>query len=651
MLNTIEKLNYIKNYQEKIDKLLLDETINKIDPSYIINLFKSETKYRQLIFLKNPNFYKVISSEELYEYIKNSTSQAIYDFLQIENVIRHIKKTNDIGLLIEKIELKQLIKQLILKENIFIFLQEEYNYKPILLFKQDEEIQTYLKNKNIPENIKLYFEKNNKNELYDEEKNYLINHIKTKEVLDLLNNEQLKNMDLYTIYKKNIDKEELIKNERFQNNLKLEEIKQIVTEKNKKINKLLLELPIKEKLDGFIIYQIVKDNPLEYLKYLENEEISNKITEEVVSYILTNQNNIKNNIFILLTKNIVKNINIIKLKQKFKIKKQELDEIINQVNLSKYKKLLIKYDINDELKEEIKETLKNFKSSEIIKELKEEIKEEIDINIKPIMDFLHKNPDYEISNEYFEIILTKLFMQLLRKEYKEKNFRMKPLYDKEGERRTNEIILNSQSVNNSLNKNMFLFSVFFHELTHERQYTEMEKNNYNYESTKQLKDEILRDKIENYYEESYSFLSTETSAFIKGNIEAIKYFYENTKQIPNIEIIKEIKKIMENKNSSLRYVNGKKQNLIKLFDKYVSKEEKGKYIEIYPILSFEYNPDGTRRTLKEIENEYNRVEEELKNDKTKVKEYKFYKKLLEDLKSSQNISGKKVYKKRIIKNY
>ena len=79
MKELIEKIENIKNYQEKIDFLLSDEVVESLkDSKYIFNLFRSESEYRKKLFLSNLNFYKAVSPIELYLYIELQTDISKY---------------------------------------------------------------------------------------------------------------------------------------------------------------------------------------------------------------------------------------------------------------------------------------------------------------------------------------------------------------------------------------------------------------------------------------------------------------------------------------------------------------------------------------------------------------------------------------------
>lgn len=643
MENLIKEIENIKNYNERINKLLSDEVINKIDKTYIINLFKSESEYRQILFLKNPNFYKVITSEELYDYIKSCQGTTIYNFLQIDNVLNSLNEVNDIGSLIEQIKIKILIKKLILNDNIFDILESEYNYKPIVIFKDDKEVREYLENKDIPENIKNYFTTNNSKDLYDEEKEFLIEHTDTKELLNLLDNEEINKhiKDLYEIYRTNQDKVDLMKNDVFRDLLFKEDLEKIINENNKNVNKIILDSPdLYDILDGFMIYSIMKNNPLEYLHYLSRIEISDKFTYDVIKSIISSHNN--KDLYILLSKNIVNNINVIELMKYYLISKKEIISILIKVNIGMYKKSIIlslfnnDYKMINELEKFIVFDLYNHRSSDILEELKEEVKDGTlckNINIDYILEKIYKNPDYEISSEYFEIVLSRLFENILHKTSEQKDFIMKPLYDDNGYRSEKGIFVDSKIVGNSLNKNINTFSTFFHELTHEKQFLSLSKNNDSYTNLKIIKDEILRNMFEDYYNSSYYMISSETHAFVQGYIDAIRFYRKNVGKIPNDGFIKEIKKNLILKKSTDRKIGNDNYNLLTLFDKFVSKEDIIEYSKLYNVILLEYNSDGSRKSLDEVIRLYSKYKREYMESKSKesLRKYKFYKNLLDDL--------------------
>lgn len=662
----ITQIEQIKNIKDKIELLLNPNTINSLkETEYIFISFKKETEYRKKLFLNNPNFYKAINPRQLYEYILIQNDINIYEYITNEKVFNHIKKIDNIGTIIEKMENVELIKKLILNPLIFKQLQEEYNYTPLLLFKDDEEIKNYLKNNNIPNNIKEFYEKGIIDNLYDEEIIYIIEHINNSNILNYISEEKVikeirKEPDiLYKIYKKNIDKKILLNNEYFTNLLTKEILDQIIyNNHNIEISKIILTNEnIIEILDGDSILLMLTENVEQYKPYLENKKIANKFNNDTINKIinLIDEKTIYTYLFILLTKEIVKNINLIAFFNKIKIRpsKLYLRYIYELVELNKYKRQIID-DIMDrkeplkDLENEILNNIENMKSNEIIDILKEEIKEGSickNINIDKILNYLYKNPNYEITKEYFEIILFRLFQNIKNEKYENIELKMNPLENQEGMASREKIELNSNMIENTLNKNIFAFSVFFHEMTHIKQYNEIEQFIYKYETLKQLKEEVLRDEIPYYYEECYYVLSLETEAYIKGKIEAIKYFKEHTNQIPNKEnIVQKIKKVSKYLNITTRIINGNIYSLESLFDEKVDKEHIKDLIETYPILLLEYNEDGTKKSLEQIILLYSTYKKEYENNKTKenIQKYAFYSKLLKDklLKNQDKVTDK-----------
>ena len=671
----IEKLKYsdlvnqiesIKNYEEKIKILLNDKIIEKLS-SYIFDLFTSESIYRQKIFLNNPNFYKAVSPSLLYTYINKVNSNNLYNYLIIDNLINHIKQADNITTLLEKIEDKNKLKKLIMKENIFKILEEENNYKPLLLFTEDKEIIEYIKNKNIKVNIKELYGNNNYDTLNEDEIKYILLKEKTDKILKLLNIEKTKMIlkenpkILYEIFKNNIEKEKLLKNQIFQKYVTTEILEQIslIIKNNILYIKIILEQPILlEQLDEYSLVTLLALNSVELLEYLNNTNIIEKISYKALenTIYMAQTYNIKSYLYFLLSKNIVKNINVIELFSKIKIEKKELDQIIEKVKLNKYKKILIyntlKYKENNikEIENQIKEDINNHRSNEIIEELKEELKDESllsDIDIEPILEFLYKNPTFKITKAYFEIILSRLFRKITISSYPNIKLKIKNIYD-EGIQKNNEIIINARNIKDTLNKNIEIFSVFFHELIHEKQEKTI-YNTYDYETFKKLKDELLRSIIDTYYDENYYNISTEVEAFIKGEIMSINYFYKKSKQIPDMEKRKkEIReyctynKITDRKNNENIY------SLEYLFDKIYTKEEIKKVIDIYPILLFEYNSDGTKKSLQELILLYSKAKYNLINEKTNknIQIYVFYKRLLDDimLKNQKIINEEEIIK-------
>lgn len=671
----IEKLEYtdlinqienIKNYEEKIKMLLNDKIIEKLTV-YIFELFKSESIYRQKMFLNNQNFYKTVSPSLLYTYINGVNSNNLYNYLIIDNLINHIKQAGNITTLLEKIEDKNKLKKLIMKENIFKILEEENNYKPLLLFTEDKEIIEYIKNKKIKVNIKELYENNNYDNLNETEIKYILLKEKTDKIFKLLDIKKTKiilkgNPEiLYEIFKNNIEKEKILKNQIFQNYITTEILDKIIPliEHNISCIKIILEQPILlEQLDEYSLSTLLAFNSVELLEYLNNTNITEKISYKALenTIYMAQTYNIKSYLYFLLSKNIVKNINVIELFSKIKIEKKELDQIIEKVKLNKYKKILIyntlKYKTNNikEIENQIEEDINNYRSNEIIEELKEELKDESilsDIDIEPILEFLYKNPTFKITKAYFEIILSRLFRKITISSYPNIKLKIKNIYD-EGIQKNNEIIINSQNIKDTLNKNIEIFSVFFHELIHAKQEKTI-YNTYDYETFKQVKDELLRSIIDTYYDENYYNISTEVEAFIKGEIMSINYFYKKCKQIPDMEKRKkEIKEYCTNNKITDRKNDENIYSLEYLFDKIYTKEEIKKVIDIYPILLFEYNSDGTKKSLQELILLYSKAKYNLINKKTNknIQIYVFYKRLLDDimLKNQKIINEEEIIK-------
>ena len=662
MNELIRKIENIENYQEKIDLLLSDDVIEKLKESkYIFNFFKSESEFRKKIFLNNPNFYKAIYPDELYQYISLQIDINKYEYLCNEDVVNHIAKFDNISSIIEKMENIKLVKKLILKNHIFKFIEQEYNYTILLLFVNDNDVREYLNKKNLPDNIKKFYENKNINNLLPDEILYLIKHISDKSIIFCLNNGKVieiikKNPQiLYKIYQNNLDKCELLSNPYFTNLLTKDLLDQIIyTNFDSKIAKEILYNPnIVELIDGNSLLLMMKNNLNILMDELEREVISNKIDENTIETLikLIDDENVYTYLFVILSKNIVKRINVIDFFSRINvnISKQELKYIFDLVSLDKYKRMVI-YDVIDKKPFSLKEQnqmincLENFEVNDMIINLKEEIKEGSicsNINIDKIFDFLHKNPDYEITNEYFEIVLYRLFEKIKNEECSSIKLKMVPLNNNEGEANMFNILLNSNMIGNSLNRNLFAFSVFFHELTHIKQYNGFNKLNYRYETLKQVKEEILRTELANYYDDCYNLLSLETEAYVRGMIEAIKYFYENTKQIPDKEYFTgQLKKMSSFLYVTDRILNGKVYSLEMLFDEVVNSDKINDLINIYPILLLEYNDDGSKKSLSQVIMLYSKAKVAYLNNKTShtLNVYVFYMKLIKDLVLDNQIS-------------
>ena len=633
------------NYEEKIKNLLHDDNVK---PSDVFDLFKSVSSYVKKFFLNDDNFYKIISQNELYGYIIKRSSKEIYNYLTNKNVVSFLKKYDYIGTIIENINDKKILKSLILRDDIFSILEEENNYTPLLPFINDEEVRDFLKNKVLPDEIEEFYETKDYDILDEEELLYTIMLVSDDEVIEILKTLRGETLFsiypeiLYSLYYKISKKEELIKSYAFSANVLVKDLDEIIYENKRNINilKIILDNPeLFNKIEVGTLLVMLGQNAVEFQDYLKKPDITDRFTNKELDFAVSLAYDNKSYIYFLLSPNIVKEINIVRVFRtlKDKIKKSELDQIFDTVNLSDYKRLLIYsvYDCNvslEKIEKLVENTLYNHETNEVVEELKEEIKDgEIgkNIDIYKIMSYLTKNPDLEINETYFEIIFGRYFSKMV-----DSNVVKIANICHAGTRGDSAIILSPKNLSNSFNKSFQIFDTLFHELIHEKQAHELYLDVCDYNRLKQVKEEIIIVRYPKYYNDNYNRISIEVEAFIKGTLEAMKFYFDKTKKIPYLsKCLSNLKSYYISRSLNTRVYNGLKYELEVLFDILHDKNDIKSLIKTYPILKLEYNEDGTKKSLYELFmlyslNKYNMFQNKSAEN---IRFYKFYKDLIGDI--------------------
>lgn len=157
-----------------------------------------------------------------------------------------------------------------------------------------------------------------------------------------------------------------------------------------------------------------------------------------------------------------------------------------------------------------------------------------------------------------------------------------------------------------------------HEIRHEKQRINEDNEEYNALAYLMKKEEILRSEVEEFYHTNYSNLYFELDAE-SFSLETVIHFLETLKprgfaQMPEYKPImkhlKERKADFDNRfktanDKTIKQKDPKEDKIIKLqelFDDLVAK--KPSIIKENPILETEYNPDGTRKPLMQIFEEF-----------------------------------------------
>lgn len=143
-----------------------------------------------------------------------------------------------------------------------------------------------------------------------------------------------------------------------------------------------------------------------------------------------------------------------------------------------------------------------------------------------------------------------------------------------------------------------LFEAVFHELTHAKQYEDLENQNYNEENIKILIERIIREHYPNYYEKNYLSISYEYDARI-NSYQLTKDFICQNFKVSALEANQYYdKKVKEEEkyNNTTRIAFSTNLDLAEMIDKLVSL--KPMILEEYPILKDYLNQSNAKGILK-----------------------------------------------------
>lgn len=683
--NLIKEIEEISNFPKKIDLLLKDESIEVLKGTdYIYELYNNSNSSRKSVFHTHPNFYKALTPGDLYSCLQNETNtKLILELLNAPNILETITKTNLIINILETTN-KENLKELLLNDKVFYALNYENCTKFYLLFIEDEEIRNFILNQSINKKLKEKFINNDliNEKLTDEELFYLLLNGNYELIVKLLRKTTTYQMlikdnmliiDLFNNYDEKL-RLILLKNQIYSHLIfnKFDEIYNTLSVKETNLifeNKELLK-----KLDGETINYFLAKYPKKLKQYLENEELTNLIEQKCIKYqikaITLYKPNIKKNLIIhyFFSKNIIKRLSsddlayainslsenekIEVIKEIFKFNKISIYKIalvINKLILNNDQKQIIFYELyNKNLQEVIIEAdkkvtkyLKNFCSNDLLEELKEDIKDNIlgkEINILKIYDELKSCPYMILSKNYFEIFITLFANQKLKEKHIDVEVVTEILTKKNcGLYRQNKVLVNSLYIKETLFENIETFKTITHEFTHYIQEDNYQRLIYDYDTLKQVKDEILKDRVRNYYKiyRNYFVSNYECEAFL----EEIKIKYKLLKEFNCLEE-KDVKKLVQLTKKTVNLKNqtdriGKKFKTYSLnyyFDKAVKPIEIPMFLKEYPILSLEYNSDGSKKTLIDLIESFVEAKRNLLKEKNEsnVQRFVFYKKILDD---------------------
>lgn len=192
-----------------------------------------------------------------------------------------------------------------------------------------------------------------------------------------------------------------------------------------------------------------------------------------------------------------------------------------------------------------------------------------------------------------------------------------------------DIVLESY---NNLSAIYELLNIIFHEVEHAIQFNNIEDNEeISFNKILFIKESILKEKESTFYQDNYKNIFMEIYARIAGIISTCNYI----KNVINIDYKKD-DKVRENLENELKRLNDgmtKKTKefknqvfILDYFDYYIAnckKQELSYILNNNPILKFEYNQDGTKKTPSEIftqiDTRLKEIDEQKNIDKTHKK--------------------------------
>ena len=225
------------------------------------------------------------------------------------------------------------------------------------------------------------------------------------------------------------------------------------------------------------------------------------------------------------------------------------------------------------------------------------------------------NKKFHIEYEDLEKLLIMYSEELLNEKYQIDNAKCIienfPKKEQHGKARKNKMHIDKDLVNklyqNFNGDNMFkVFNAIFHEATHVSQYFRRIKNNISFYDLILTKDYILRNYLNDYYDNNYYLSSEEIEAHIEGYQTALSYADFLGLTISD-EIKKEESYKIENLKRIITNLNRKYQGNYVLIDDLIQKILSPEMLKEYPQLQLEYvieNGYIRRKTLEEVEENY-----------------------------------------------
>ena len=222
---------------------------------------------------------------------------------------------------------------------------------------------------------------------------------------------------------------------------------------------------------------------------------------------------------------------------------------------------------------------------------------------------------FHIEYEDLEKLLIMYSEELLNEKYQIDNAKCIienfPKKEQHGKARKNKMHIDKDLVNklyqNFNGDNMFkVFNAIFHEATHVSQYFRRINHNISFYDLILTKDYILRNYLNDYYDNNYYLSSEEIEAHIEGYQTALSYADFLGLTISD-EIKKEESYKIENLKKIITNLNRKYQGNYVSIDDLIQKILSPEMLKEYPQLQLEYvieNGYIRRKTLEEVEENY-----------------------------------------------
>lgn len=296
------------------------------------------------------------------------------------------------------------------------------------------------------------------------------------------------------------------------------------------------------------------------------------------------------------------------------------------IEISSIKQLLSEYEYDKVMLETYKSSLLKMTNNEPLEELELQsieiqiLKNDSNLNLEPVFSyFIHeaimRRP--KISFETFEILIQNFVENKMKTYYPNPKCIIQTSNDmsiKQKERQTvgqasyNKVWLSLEEV-----KAMYyegstaLLNSMYHELAHTMQYKQAFAGfNLNVYIIKEIKEHILTQLLEGYYEENYDYISYELEAEYYGLLNAMLYLKEIGFTVDTKRHDKDLELLKTRMNEEKRYYNGEESTVDVLFEEIIYRHPE--LLDRHPQLKYLYKVEGTKvypKSEEELIDDYN----------------------------------------------